>query len=1403
MRVSPIAAPLPSEHVSATSPILRPEVEAAWQRRLNYWTGRALTVDALEQEQEERAARLAWRGRQVSAGVVRGLEVSLEAGAETAAPSLLNHFLHVLPGHAFALTGEDVVVPRPMTLGAQTIPVRQLNVNGEWVPLRPDPPPVGGVQAHLTELEQAWGADPIAANQPWAAVLVLEPVTLINVDRSTANDPCEIDPESDAFSDPRILDAARLRWYLLPPALLPAIDAANPPFNLAWRNRVATGIFERELAAPATPAPWQAVGVPIALLSFRPGTNPGTFLPYVDLAVVTRPGGRPRERLRPGRLLGDPALPAVATLWQQRYAQFVEHLSQLPAAVATNPSVLAQHFRSIPPAGILPKAALDILTTPTPPTLLADRASLSRFFPTGWRVEAAPIPIEDLDAALGGSTPLAPLDLSGTGEIVRFLVPVPERVYEPELLVVAQPDPRIEAERRRLLGIRQDWRQRRDWVLGRRNDLHRIIVGPTAPALPPPADPPNQEVEPVETVARVGLETVAFDPGVLPRQGFDTTLLPPAARPANVELTVSFPAKPLGTAAFLYVELRPDYEFPPVEVVIRWRAGAATGARAFATPPPPLPIRLGAQGEELDTPTWLRYAVAPVELGFTSAQSITGFTLEIHGGAAAVARAGVIRTSNLNLGIIWWRAGEPNVQSTPGPWDRVSFDRLVAPFESRYKPAFAEGPEFEDRLHQIALDARLGAPIESRGLEPLRQELDTRADKADDLISLSFYKTQAHIHRIRQVMLGEDAANDLLTSPSLNNVVKAKSSRISQERLTQIFLNADRVDPPHPAAGGPGPAAAGPFAAQAVFTTGTLRTLPTAAPLVQTFALNSKLQAAATKDDILQSEPVVGQNAPIRSVTIGKRFASGVVNDAYNNALGGLREVTGLVRTLALSYADSEEFPRPVVGSGTVTKDTDIFGSVKFRNFSSDAAVALNFLPIFPVDNPAKILAKALEITDASAAILRRLEFYVAQLRQLTGRIQEAIDAARAQRDAAVGRLATIDARLTEARHDVAVARALQQEDRDTVRALNLRRDTILQEHVKFLAYIRPRNLDLAERLTPTWDLDSAVAAAPLPECLRRHDDPPDPLEAYLRLFRHAPARWFTAIGPRLREFDTRERLLEVLQYAQASALRYATEQSTFTAGAVPTAVRAIYQGGSGALGQLRQHAATLNFGAIQVKSWSGHVRDVEEHVALGDIIDGRHANGKLAADAATELGQIQQVATCLHAEFASVPPAVRLNWVERYSEFDAAGSFRDLTHLPEFGRLERHARRRLQAFTDWLFSRVAGNENGAEALINDLVRLCLLLASHAPVDRIITGHLPRLTPVRIGNLIPIRPVEPARVRVGMDFHVWQDQTLVARGKVVDLHDGEVSASVEHTLVSQLQTTVRVQFIPAAFRVGG
>jgi hypothetical protein len=124
-----------------------------------------------------------------------------------------------------------------------------------------------------------------------------------------------------------------------------------------------------------------------------------------------------------------------------------------------------------------------------------------------------------------------------------------------------------------------------------------------------------------------------------------------------------------------------------------------------------------------------------------------------------------------------------------------------------------------------------------------------------------------------------------------------------------------------------------------------------------------------------------------------------------------------------------------------------------------------------------------------------------------------------------------------------------------------------------------------------------------------------------------------------------------------------------------------------------------------------------------------------------------------------------------------------------------------MQAYVDWLFDQIEPRQPQAVALVNDVVRMCLLLASHAPVDRIVAGRLARpVTGVSPGVRIPLTVLSAVRLRVGMQAVLYRGDAVVARAVVEDLGLQEVSAQVIHTSAARvdLGDDVRVHFDDAA-----
>ena len=92
---------------------------------------------------------------------------------------------------------------------------------------------------------------------------------------------------------------------------------------------------------------------------------------------------------------------------------------------------------------------------------------------------------------------------------------------------------------------------------------------------------------------------------------------------------------------------------------------------------------------------------------------------------------------------------------------------------------------------------------------------------------------------------------------------------------------------------------------------------------------------------------------------------------------------------------------------------------------------------------------------------------------------------------------------------------------------------------------------------------------------------------------------------------------------------------------------------------------------------------------------------------------------------------------------------------------------------------------------------MCLLLASDAPIDRIVAGRMARpVTGVVAGVHIPLTVLDSAPLRVGMQALMYRDNAVVARALVDDVGPAGVSARVIQTVAAQvdLGDDVRVHF---------
>jgi hypothetical protein len=584
-----------------------------------------------------------------------------------------------------------------------------------------------------------------------------------------------------------------------------------------------------------------------------------------------------------------------------------------------------------------------------------------------------------------------------------------------------------------------------------------------------------------------------------------------------------------------------------------------------------------------------------------------------------------------------------------------------------------------------------------------------------------------------------------------------------------------------------------------------------------------------TPRDVTDVDPLIGK-AAIRTTTIAQRLEHPKALEAKDYSTSTRHDAVQALLRLAdeLSAEDARlggeahkaDDPTPGLFAGVKVHgltSVDAAGALKDPILVSDQEKAQRFVPLaaliktrsradallrFPdaQGDEAAHFSDTADLSDNTIALMRQVEGRVRVYRNAILACERVRDGLRRDTAGAETRLAAWDEQLAEARHDVAVTRALIAEETARLDAINTRRSEALRS-VRFLAYIRPRE---ARNLIapPVHRLDPGLLEAPVPACLKDHDDVPDELTAMLSVVREAPSAWFASVPKLLERLDRTDLLVRAVQSAQIRSQAFALKPQIAIAAAASPAMKAVglvQARQRQVVLQTRQLATAINVAQITTLPWRGARDQAQEVVSLGDLIDGEHGRGDIARRAAEAYDQMSHVAACLHAEFSAVLPSIRLDWAERLSQFDAAPRLRDLSALPRWPEIDYIDRKQMQGYVDWLFDQMSPREPRAEDMMNGVIRMCLLLAADAPIGRIIAGRLPRPAVARPGVRIPLTAFDPGKLRIGMQALIYSGPQVLVRATVEDI-GSEVSVRVTHTATAEvnLGADARVQFSQAA-----
>jgi hypothetical protein len=1471
----------------AVQPRLSSTTAPDGERRLNAFAGRALTAPLLQAEQDARARRLALLNRALSAGVVSGLGLAFDdapVAADLAAPRRMS----VDAGSGLTAGGEEVIVPAALGFDALALPV----VAPPWLlsdaDEAPELPPGASVADGSVLLPRATGR-PLRALAglgrpvPRAGLVLLQPVEHRRVDGADPFDQCERDLDAEAFEDQVRQDAACLVFYPWPDEWLPL-----PAPGDAWRNLLAHRIFEREAQLLADGGqgsqamPWHAVGVPLALVAFDADWRPL----FADRAAVVRAGGRPR---------GGPRF-----LWQARIDQLGEHLAEAAAAGAHN-TALSRQLRVLPPAGLLPRDAIDA------------RGGTQRFFPSTLDVTAVPLPIEQLDHVFEAAAGLAPVDLAVRDRIVVH-VPVPQTVWTPDLLTteVADADGAIAAAIERDVEARADWLRRRQRQRVQQHALQLAADGPvvTDPVIPAADDPAR-------------LEDERFDARVPAPAG----LLHRSARAAGVHqhyLDRATRTLALQPGDQLYAWVLLDSEAPPRELMLQWQVGASWEHRAYwgvdliawgqdGTPsrlqqstavPPAVPT----------TGTWQRLVMSPAALGLDGA-TVNGVAFTLFDGLAAFGPCGVLRDGAERPWLDRAALDSGTQRGDGEAWTLVDEAWRAVPFEAGYGTTTDNGVTTSTELAALVADPlvaqRALAPVTGddsklvpteadpalRGFRSLPQliatnglratvaDLASRIDEADDAINLGYLRVQTDLYRLRQTVLKSSQASRFAVSPALTQIADLDNASATREQLSDFYdtvrtgkpvaAPADRTAPPvftlrtrvvpraTEPAGMAGAAASSAGMAAAAASLGVniasnvggigMAVGGTTASIGTLAALN----VLKTVGGVQQPLPFINLAGAQTQLDLSGLIARGVLTGGVARAVDttavaptptpktvtDASALTGKAEIRTTSIASRLERPRAIEAKDfTVATRLEVIGKLAALGLDLDdldvpgiaqtpAAGQSGFDPAGQPLRAAPIKLKALrsrftalasdpdpedkardesayflggvDLSDHTIAVLRAAEGIVRGYRDALARCSKALAAIDGSLAALAPRLALIARELAEARQDVATARALLAEEIARATALNAQRDAIIDEHVSFLAFARPR-ASLAPAALPWRVLDNALEPDAVPACLAAHDEPPGDVAALLGIVRQAPADWFPAVRAHLALLDSHlaaDRVLAALGPVSAAVAVTSVSATTLAAGLAgsgsqKTAFDAVRVQAE-VIGRVRaqaQQAAGLALGAAAAVSMGlvEKIGLIARGAALADLAAAAAGRDELNRRVTAELGRIAQVATCLHARLSGVRAAVRLDWAERFSQFDAVGDLGDLSTLPHMAELPRDDCTDIVELAAWLRGRADRDNPRAVALMATLVRVCVLAASHSPAGQLLTGRLVRPVPLNPGVRFEVQPTVADRLRVGMAVRLL-DPALGTAAVAAQAVVADVIGGIAHVQVTQV---VRPGFVP-------
>ncbi len=1267
MAVTRIQSPVTGEDLVGIEPELLQQVDPGWRRRLSLFTGRALSDTALDNEQAYRSGHLALLGQSVTPGSVSGLELAVDI---TAADPVLT----LNAGYGILANGEEVTLLSTLRTNLSTLPV--LDAGGDIASLFKD-----------------------FAAASTAGILVLQPIVaqLNGADLDTAptsqlvsgnlDASCDQDPSEYAFEDLEIVDGCRLGFVPWPTDVLalPALAAAPD----TWRNRLAYAIYAAEIALPAdTSFPWELVGLPIAIAGFDAASK----MLFADRFSIVRQGGLPRVRYvlpaQPG--LAEPIQLVQPALAQARVGQLAEQIVQTPGI-----TTLTTNFALLPPAGVLPAASVNF------------PAKAITWFPSNWSIQAGPIHLEELETALQTGMTAEPLD-PAKNEPVEVLVPLPDSVYDPDILVTEVVDPAFQKAIDAATSARNITLQhRKDVQLAANAQI--AATGGTAIDL-------DAGLTADEKAARDGAVVYTPVPGDL----YGTTAATPKYTSNDLQKIVTT------AAAAPYTITIPNSN--PAKTIALFNSDDFTdlntnGVQHFID-------RINAKVNRADDLINLAFVTSQTDI-YRFRQSVLSAT-----------DASRLVTSPVLANIASGDSADATAQNI-----------------ATYIASLSSSPSTD--LATPAAGAPTGDPAAKQ--------------------SFSFTATRSNVNV---------ATKNVVTNRALSSVFTQVGGVATKGALT--------IDGSIPTATlGSGVLKIGTSTGVTSVATESASALSLSSVASQ-LRLTSTVKAAdlnvtkiAGTVDVTGQQPVVGAQLNLRTLSIAERLKQSASQEALFYGIGNRLTIMSLLLDLEITtddlqfFVDSGPAAAPAATTtGPVAIATEPHYMFELRDANAKSNV-LNLITSPHVDDnsdEAGLFSTGVRVLDQHTQLLRAVEARIQQYRDflnlICGPALTSITSNLAQAQSA---LTGLENDLGQERQDLAFTAALLADEQTRVNNVNAQRAATLSTYVQVVAYTRPRTLD-ADADVPSRQLVPGNVTSPVPACLGQTVAIPPELREIASLIREAPLSWFPSASGLLQKIERPSLLSELASSVQSRATYQLQQPSTVStaassAGVYAPAIANVFSTNQSVFRSYQVQRAAIQPAQFAALSWRSQVEYLKPVAAMADLVSTSIVHSEIANAIARLIQQISSVATCLYTRVGLVLPVDRLQWAEYLRGPGIAVQMSSLAVLPGWNSQAYVSRQQTQLLVDWLFQQIDQTNSAAMAYISDVVRTCILLASHAPVDAVIAGAVSGRTLPVLNNTIVLTSAS-TRVTQGMNVQFYQTGNIVAEGTISDLDSATITATV-------------------------